>query len=447
MVSRGLSFQLQDRNFLSNFRIATFRAGFLQLPLEETMVFHIRPEDRLLKLTQAFSLVDAGSMSLKEAAMTAGYSYWHLTRLYKKALTQGIDRLYAPRPTPKPRKLTEQDIALLKQHYEDLEHPQLSLLMYFLQQDHPSFPAISEEWARKLLIRERVYSPDPRRKIFRRRFEAPAPGVLVQGDSTPMQWIPGDNTYYQFIAFLDDCTRLCLGAALVEHDSVIEHFRLLKSIVRRWGRFVALYYDNDEKYRYIRHHQSRHYTYHTDEADLQVVRALSELGISIINSKLYDPCGKGKIERFIGTAELQLPVWFRRYGVKDLATAAPVLGRYLGYYNSIRVHRELGCPPLQKFRTLAEQSRFTKPGADVDLNRVFSYRYWRRVDRANTIRFEGAEYQLEPDRLGRTYCGKPAEVRYLPGRPVRIYINGELVRSRRLLTLTIQKPPCHTRPR
>jgi len=160
------------------------------------VLFNIRPEGRLLKLTQVFSLVDAGSMSLKEAAATTGYSYWHLTRLYKKALATGIDQLYAPRPAPKPRKVTSQDIALLKQQYEELGKPTLSQLHYFMRLDYPSFPAVSEEWLRRLLIRASAYSPGDRSQTFRRRFEAPAPGVLVQGDSTPYQWIPGDNTYY-----------------------------------------------------------------------------------------------------------------------------------------------------------------------------------------------------------------------------------------------------------
>lgn len=411
------------------------------------MALNIRPEDRLLKLTQVFSLVDAGSMSLKEAATTTGYSYWHLTRLYKRALSDGIDHLYRPRPAPKPRKVTDQDAALLKQSYSDLGRPQLSLLQHFMSLDHPSFPAISEEWIRRLLIRASVYSPGDRSTVFRRRFEAPAPGVLVQGDSTPFQWIPGDSAYYQLIAFLDDCTRVCLGAAIVEHDSVVEHFRLLKHIVRRWGRFVALYYDNDEKYRYIRHKQSRHYTYHKDDADLQVVRALGELGISLINSKPYDPCGKGKIERFLQTVQLQLPVWLRRAGVTDLAAAARVLPRYLGYYNGVRVHRELGGTPLAKFKRLAEQSRFTSPDSNTDLNRVFAHRYWRKVDRANTVRYDGVEYQLEPDRSGHSYCGKAAEVRHPAGQSVDIYINGRRVCYRKLLTLTVNKPSCHVRSR
>lgn len=137
-----------------------------------------------------------------------------------------------------------------------------------------------------------------------------------------MQWIPGDERYYQFLAFLDDCSRLCLGAKLVEHVSIVEHFYLRKGIIRCYGRFVALYYDNDEKYRYIRHNRSRHFICHTEEANLQVVRALAELGIQVINSKPYDPYGKGKIERFIETAQDQLPAWFRRYKVATLAAAS-----------------------------------------------------------------------------------------------------------------------------
>jgi len=124
-----------------------------------------------------------------------------------------------------------------------------------------------------------------------------------------------------------------------------------------------------------------------------------------------------------------------------------VLRRYLGYYNGVRVHRELGCPPLAKLERLAEQSRFTKPDKGIDLDRVFAHRYWRKVDRANTIRYDGVEYQLEPDRSGRSYCGQTAEVRHPAGRSVDIYVNGRKVRHRKLLTMTVNTPSCHIRPR
>lgn len=396
----------------------------------------LRLEDRLLDLAKTFGLVDGRTMSLVEAATLTGYSYWHLTRLYRRYRTQGLKRLFQHHRNRPSAILTPQHVVQLKDYYLKLEKPQISLLLYFLRLDYPSFPEISREWARQTLIRNQVYSAGKRSKVFRCRFEASAPGILVQGDSTPMQWVPGDSRYYQFIAFIDDCTRVCLGARLAEHDSVVEHFCLLKDIVRRFGRFVALYYDNDEKYRYIRHKQSRHYVYHTEEADLQVVRALAELGIQVINSKLYDPCGKGKIERFIQTVQLQLPVWLRRYQVQTLVEANHVLARYIRYYNRTQRHRELRSTPEEKFRAQAAASRFTPVGPEVDLGKVFSYRAFRAVDGANTFRFNGTEYQLERTVGGLTYCGKKAELRYLPGGTLRVYIGGRLRSYRRLLTAT-----------
>jgi hypothetical protein len=140
-----------------------------------------------------------------------------------------------------------------------------------------------------------------------------------------------------------------------------------------------------------------------------------------------------------------LPVWFRRYGVRHFAAARPVVERYLGYYSGVQVHRELGCPPLTKFAALADKSRFTKPSPETNLDHVFAHRYWRKVDRANTVRYDGAEYQLEPDRLGHSYCGRTAEVRAPGEGRLRIYVNGREVRCRKLLTLAAPKPICHLR--
>lgn len=393
------------------------------------------PEHKLVKLAQAFALVQNGSLSLKDAAALCGYSYWHLTRLYQKAQHIGLERLFQSK-SPPPRKLSADDVALLKQYYTDNQRPQISLLSHFLYEDHPDFPKVSQEWLRRVLIREQVYAPDSRRKVFRRRFEAPAPGVLVQGDSTSFQWVPGDNRYYQLIAFLDDCTRLCLGMALAEHDTIVEHFRLLKPIVRRYGRFMALYYDNDEKYRYIRHNQSRHYTYRTDKADLQIVRALSELDIQVINTKPYDPCGKGKIERFLQTCQLQLPVWLRRYGAGTLSEAQRILPRYRGYYNGQRRHRELQMTPQRKLDRLRSISRFSAVGSDRNIDLVFAFRYFRKVAGDNTIRFEGTEYQLERRPYVYSYYGKTAEVRFVPGKFLTILVDQTPVSYRRLLTVS-----------
>lgn len=396
----------------------------------------INLEDKLLKLVQVFSLVANKLLSLKEAAQMSDYSYWYLTRLFKQYQQQGLKKLFKRKRLRKPRKLTATDMTLLKNYYLELDKPQISLLRYFLYLDYPAFPKLSGEWVRKLLIKLGVYAVGTRKKVFRKRFEAPVPGLLVQGDSSPEQYLPGDERYYQLIVFLDDCSRLCLAGKLVERDTIDEHFGLLKAIVKEYGKFVALYYDNDEKYSYIRHGNSRFFEYKKEKADLQIVRALSELGISVINTKPFDPCGKGKIERFIGTVKLQLPVWFRRYQVTTLAQANQILKRYLRYYNAVQWHREIKMTPYAKFIGLKSTSKFTPVGEIIKLNKIFAYRAERKVDRSNTIQFEGVEYQLERQPFVYSYCGKKAELRYARDVPLMIFIDGELVKYKKLLTMT-----------
>jgi len=395
-----------------------------------------RVEDKLLNLVKVFSLVDEDHLSLKEGAKLLNYSYWHLTRLYKKYKTEGLNNLLKREREVKQRKLKSKDVKLLKEYYLKSGKPQISLLRYFLSLDYPSFPEVSKEWIRRILLREGVYSPGNRGKVFRRRFSAPFPGLLVQGDSSLKRWIPEDETYYHLIVFLDDCTRLCLAARIVKRDTIEEHFALLKGIVKKYGRFVALYYDNDEKYSYIRHGNSRFFEYKKEKADLQVVRALSELGISVINSRPYDPHGKGKIERCIETVILQLPVWFGREKVKTLEEANQVLKEYIKYYNTVQVHREIKMTPYEKFLELKEGSRFSRVEDEVDLDKIFSYREERKVDRDNTIRFGGEVYQLERKPFVYSYTGKKAEIRYLPNRAISIYIDGELMKYKKLLTVS-----------
>jgi transposase InsO family protein len=367
-------------------------------------------EDKLVNLAKAFCLVDKKASSLKE----------------------GLKMLFKRKRETRPRKLEAKAIQLLRNYYIELERPQISLLMYFLYLDYPWFPKISCEWMRKVLIREKVYSVGPRKKVFRQRFEASSPGVLIQGDTSWEKWIEGDDQYYHLIVFLDDCSRLCLGGKLVPRDTIPEHFNILKDIVKKYGKFLALYYDNDEKYSCIRHGNSRYFEYTKREADLQVVRALSEIGIRVINSRPFDPCGKGKIERFIGTVQLQLPVWFRRYGVRTLEEANEVLKMYLRYYNKEQRHREIDTTPHKKFLSLKEESKFTKIAREVNLNKVFSYRYERKVAKDNTVRFKGGVYQLERKPFVYSYSGKKVEIRYMPGKPLAIYIDGEKVTCKKV---------------
>ncbi|MEO0101334.1 MAG: hypothetical protein ABIK84_02940 [candidate division WOR-3 bacterium] len=97
---------------------------------------------------------------------------------------------------------------------------------------------------------------------------------------------------------------------------------------------------------------------------------------------------------------LQLPVWFLRYQVKTLEEPNRVLLKeYIKYYNTVQVHREIKMTPYGKFLALEEGSRFTWVEKEVDLDKIFSYQEERKVDRDNTIKFEGEVYPPQADWL------------------------------------------------
>jgi len=383
---------------------------------------YLKLEDKMINLAKIFSLIENKVINLKEGSKLLNYSYWHFTKLYKRYKKVGLKELFKKERKRTKRKLKEKDIELLKTYYLKLDKPQISLLLYFLKIDHPSFPTLSKEWARQILIKEGLYIYKKREKIFRKRFEAEFPGILVQGDSSYEKWIPGDDKYYSLIVFADDCSRFCLSAKIVEKDSVIEHLEMLKNIVKREGKFVSLYYDNDEKYSYIRHKQSRFFEYKKEKADLQVVRALNEVGINVINSRPFDPCGKGKIERLIETFQLQLPVWFKKFNVNNFEKANVILKKYIKYYNCEQFHREINTTPYLRFSSLSCVSKFQKV-KDLNLDKIFSLKFERVASKDNTLRFNGLTIQLKKSPHIPTFAGKKIEIRISTKNQISLFYN------------------------
>jgi uncharacterized Fe-S cluster protein YjdI len=85
---------------------------------------------------------------------------------------------------------------------------------------------------------------------------------------------------------------------------------------------------------------------------------------------------------------------------------------------------------------LQKESKFTVVEEKIVLDKIFSYREERKASGDNTVRFNGEVYQLERKPFIYSYAGKKAEIRYLPNKFLSIYIDGELVKHRKLLTVT-----------
>ncbi len=92
--------------------------------------------------------------------------------------------------------------------------------------------------------------------------------------------------------------------------------------------------------------------------------------------------------------------------------------------------------PEAKFTALKSESKFTPMAETEHLDKIFAYRYERKVDGSNTLQFGGSEYQLERKPFVYSYCGKKAEIRYGRNIPLMIFIDGEPVKYKKLLTMT-----------
>jgi len=116
-----------------------------------------------------------------------------------------------------------------------------------------NFPDVHIETLRKILNEDKVYLKPVRVKKYRKRFEAGAVGQIIQGDVSTHNWIPDSDLKFHLILFIDDKSRYVLYARFVQSDNLVNHITALKEIIKIYGFPVAIYYDNDAKYHYIKH--------------------------------------------------------------------------------------------------------------------------------------------------------------------------------------------------
>lgn len=128
----------------------------------------------------------------------------------------------------------------------------------------------------------------------------------------------------------------------------------------------------------------------------QVGRALTELGIGSIVAG--SPQAKGRIERLWGTCQDRLVVELRLAGISDRDGANAFLALWLARHNA-----QFAVPavdPVPAWRALPD---------DVSLERVFVFKYRRKVAHDHTITLDGRVLALP--QVGRTgYAGRTVEV-------------------------------------
>ncbi len=259
--------------------------------------------------------------------------------------------------------------------------------------------AMSRESVRAILRAEGIGSPRRRRpaKHRSRRPRLPAEGLLLQLDGSPHPWLEDRGPALSLLGAIDDATGSVVAARFREQEDSAGYLGLLRDVVTTKGLPEAVYRDRHGAFEPPSRRRGGADGSPDAAALSQVGRALVELGIGSIPAR--SPQAKGRIERLWGTFQDRLVVELRLAGITDLAGANAFLPSFLARHNA-----RFAVPaadPIPAWRPVP---------ATVNLERVFVFKYTRKVAKDHTIHLAGRVLQLPRGTGPTNYAGKRVEV-------------------------------------
>jgi len=349
--------------------------------------------------TQVLNEVEAGRWSVAEAAQVLGLSERQVWRLLASYRAQGaVALVHGNQGRASPWRISEavrqRVVELLRGQYADCNDHHLVELLALREGivlSRKSIERIRHDAGLSPVHRRRA----PRHR--RRRDRMPQAGMLLQIDGSPHHWLGPEQPRCTLLGAIDDATSEVVAAVFRQQEDAHGYFLLLRQIVRSHGIPLDLYRD-------------RHGIFQRDpkvpwrlEEQLagrpeptQFGRALEELGILSIAAR--SPQAKGRIERLWNTLQDRLVAELRLAGITDRASANAFLGPYLARHNA-----RFAVPatdPVPAWRAVP---------AEVTLERVFVFKYRRKVAHDHTITLHGQVLALP--QVGRTgYAGRTVEV-------------------------------------
>lgn len=257
------------------------------------------------------------------------------------------------------------------------------------------------------LLREPLKrGPKPRRRWQRKGY-----GDLLQHDSSPHQWWPGEKL--QILALtIDDATRFIVGAGFIEAETTFAHLAHVRNIFLTHGLPNSFYTDGLSLFG----HESRK-AGDTDTLS-QFQRALGCLGVAHLVAK--DPQSKGKIERQFGFWQKRLPALFAMESVGNREQANELLADQIQWHHQNHVSRSTKLTPSQAVEeSLSEKSACwgpAPPPALLDLH--LAIHHTRVVQKAGEISFLGRRWAITPGDSGQvTIVQQPASFRVIARPP------------------------------
>lgn len=238
---------------------------------------------------------------------------------------------------------------------------------------------------------------DHERRAYRFEF----PNDSWQSDTThgPYIVIKGQKYKTYIVVFIDDHSRLIVGARAFLSDNAINMQHLFKDSIRLYGIPKQLYVDNGGPY---------------SNKQLRIICA--RLGVNLKNARVYDPESKGKVERFNRTLKDEWMNTFDWNVIKDLNELNDKLNDYIKRYNS-KIHFSLKKSPNDAYFDGLLNANI-KHIDEISLDKAFYHTVSRRVSNVGTITIENRTYEIDY-----SYARKTLEFTYNPHDLSKVYLD------------------------
>lgn len=227
------------------------------------------------------------------------------------------------------------------------------------------------------------------------------PNDSWQTDTThgPYIVIKGNKYKTYIVVFIDDHSRMVVGAKAYFRDTALNMQELFKESIRRYGVPKQIYADNGGPY-----------------SNKQLSIICARLGVELKNARPYDPQAKGKVERFNRTLKDKWMNGMDWNTIKDIDDLNKRLDDFVLLYNNTE-HKSIKKTPNKSYFEDINKIRYL---SDDELKKDFYHVIVRKVDNVGNVKIENRIYEVDYNMRG-----QKIEFTYDPEDISKIYCQGK----------------------
>jgi transposase len=358
-----------------------------------------------------------GNLTCARAAELLDLSPRHIKRLksrYRQGSAAALAHVSRGRPSHRrlPQRTRDRILALARSRYAGFNDHHLREKL--VEQENFS---LSRETLRRLLRANGIGSPRKRRPPAhrQRRLRSAREGELVQLDGSPHDWLQGRGPRLTALGMQDDASGKILAAQFFPSETSQGYFRLLQSLLCRYGVPVAFYGDRSGVFTRNDDHWSIDEQLAGQRQPTQFGRALQQLGVTFIAAQ--SPQAKGRIERLWGVLQDRLTSELRLARAGDLDSANAVLRKFIADYN-------------RRFARIPRDAQKAWRPAPQNLDRICCFAHERIVSNDNVVQWDGCRLQIHPQPRRYSFAGAKVQIyQALDGRVSLYYRDTRLEHS------------------